>query len=423
MTESEISKLLPESVVSVLGEESCNAIQRAFEDAVEKRVNERIDVAIKGAEDNFDSVTTARVTELSNRIDEACKVGLQQVYKCLNERTEAMKTRLTKELVESKQALKRANAEIARLRGERKRGTEAMRTALTQLAEAKKQPKVNEKFVTEAKAAVLHVAAHFNEKLRNTEAQGVRALSALREHYENQVAAESYNFREKLVDKLSRYIDGAVSKAVPYRDIKEATRQRGAMALVESIKHILNVSEMSKMEAIKAPINEAKQIIARGQQEKKKLITERAKMLQEAAKRENNLRKQLLEAKHVIAAKDEEKSRLISKAKNQINEAKRIAYLSEKLASVPSKEQREYIKHAMAQQPIEFIKENFDRVLNQFRKNAAREDEALAERARAIRKSKQMTELSRARLVTMNQPARPLTESTEVDSVIDDILG
>lgn len=166
-------------------------------------------------------------------------------------------------------------------------------------------------------------------------------------------------------------------------------------------------------------------MIASAKRQNKRLVKESVLAKKTAARRENALRKQLNEAKAIVAKKDEEKRNLIANAKKQINEAKRIAYLNEKLATIPSKEQREYVKRVMANQPVEFIKENFDYTLKKHRESLLRENDILAERAKAVRKSKAIPEVSRRRLAAINEAARPVAApaASGVDMVIDQIAS
>lgn len=123
----------------------------------------------------------------------------------------------------------------------------------------------------------------------------------------------------------------------------------------------------------------------------------------------------------------------LNKARAALKEAKRIAYLNEKLSTIPSTEQRQFVKNIMADQPIEFIKENWEYTVKQYRTRKQSENDVLAERAKAERKSRQLTEVSRRRLteaarnVRENRERQVMNESVEmgqqsqIDALIDQI--
>lgn len=422
MNEKDIIGLLPESVRNTLGEESCKAIRDAFDERVEKLVNERVQVAVQGAERNFDNVMTERLEKLVKRMDEANKACLERVCAGLGAKAAAMRESYEARI----DALK---GSVASLKADRSRASRAMGKAVALIGEAAAERREHAAESEAAKDALVRVANRYGERIRETEEAGRRALSSLKGLYESRlarsVAAGSLRFKRRLVECVDRYIGDAVDRAVPYADIKAALRNRAATRLMESLKRMLGVDSAASLDTIKAPILEARQIIDGQRRRNRRLVAESRRAAEAAASREERLSRRLDEARQAVARKDAEKARLIESAKAQIAEAKRIAYLNERLASVPSKAQRNYMKRVMQDKSAEYIAENFDYILRENACENARTGAALSQRARDISKSREITEVSRRRLAEMN--ARPLTESAEprqesdVDEVIDTI--
>lgn len=195
------------------------------------------------------------------------------------------------------------------------------------------------------------------------------SLASLKEKYEVEAATAADTFREKIVSKLSEFVISQIDKRLPYKQIKEAVRNTQAIELLESFKSLLNFKEFYASNELKKPILEAHEMITESQK-KEQLLTEKNAALVE----------ELKESKAALA------------------EYERQAYLASRLAEVPSKEQRDFVKRVLENAPIDFIKKNFEYTLKNYRTTVLKENAKLAERAKGEAKSAKIAEYSRKKL-------------------------
>lgn len=205
------------------------------------------------------------------------------------------------------------------------------------------------------------------------------SLAQLKEKYEVEASLAADNFRKNIVSKLNEFVTTQIDKRLPYKQIKEAVRNTQAMDVLESFKSILNFNEFYSSNALKKPILEAHEMITESQKNERILNEKNAALI-----------KELNESKAAIA------------------EYERKAYLASKLAEVPSKEQRDFVKRVLENAPIDFIKKNFDYTLKNYRATVLKENATLAERAKGEAKSRKIAEISRKKLSNI------LGENTEV---------
>lgn len=221
------------------------------------------------------------------------------------------------------------------------------------------------------------------------------ALANLKEKYEVEAAVEADKFRKTVVEKLNEFVISQIDKRMPYKQIREAVRNNQAMELLESFKSILNFNEFYASKELKKPILEAHQMITESQK-KEQFLTEK----------NASLEKELKESKAAIA------------------EYERQAYLASKLAEVPSKEQRDFVKRVLENAPIDFIKKNFDYTLKNYRTTILKENATLAERAKGEAKSKKIAEISRKRLSNMlSESTEPSQNQNEVEELTESYEG
>lgn len=110
--ENNITDLLPESIRAELGEDSIKAIQEAFKNAVDRKVDEQVALAVKCAEANFDEETNKSVTELMEMAELNYKLKVAKALNTLKEKFEQREAKIkayyNKQLTESAKAFQKA---------------------------------------------------------------------------------------------------------------------------------------------------------------------------------------------------------------------------------------------------------------------------------------------------------------------------
>lgn len=328
-TSVNVKDLLPKELLEALSAEGLSTLQEAFDKLVESKVSEQIQTAVKSAEVSLDAVLTERLEKLVAKLDENAKINLIKVVSKLNENHKA---------------------EISAIK------TKAVK-------------RINE----------MRESAN-------------KAITNLKESYENKAARQAEMFRESIVKELGSFITESIDTCVPYEQIQSAVKNTKAMELLENFKQLLNFQEVYNSDNLKRPILEAYNRIEAGKKEISSLNEEN-----------ESLKAELAEAKAVIA------------------EAERKAYLAKRLAEIPSKDQRIFVERVLEKASLQFIKDNFEYTCKQYRTNVLRENAVLAEKTRSNAKSQQIAAHSRKELSRMmtegKKPAiekssqKPLNES------------
>ena len=258
--------------------------------------------------------------------------------------------------------------------------TERMQKLVTKLDENAKinLVKVVNKINENHQAEIADVKAKAVKRINEMRENANKAIATLKESYENKAAQEAEMFRESITKELGKFIVENVDKCIPYEQIQSAVKNTKAIELLESFKQLLNFEEVYNSEALKRPILEAYTRIEDGKKEISSLNEEN-----------ESLKAELAEAKAVIA------------------EAERKAYLAKRLAEIPSKDQRMFVERVLEKASLQFIKDNFEYTVKQYRTNSLKENAVLAERTRANAKSQQIAEHSRKEL------SRIMTESKQ----------
>jgi hypothetical protein len=240
--------------------------------------------------------------------------------------------------------------------------------------------KLNENHAAEVKAIKTQAVKRINETKENAN----KAIANLKESYENKTAKEAEMFRESITKELGKFITENIDKCIPYDEIRAAVKNTKAIELLESFKQLLNFDAVYEAESLKRPILEAYTRIENGKKEISSLNEEN-----------ESLKAELAEAKAVIA------------------EAERKAYLAKRLAEIPSKDQRMFVERVLEKASLQFIKENFEYTVKQYRTNSLKENAVLAERTRANAKSQQIAEHSRKELSRiMTEGKKPAIEKS-----------
>ena len=271
--------------------------------------------------------------------------------------------------------------------------TERMQKLVTKLDENAKinLVKVVNKINENHQAEIADVKAKAVKRINEMRENANKAIANLKESYENKAAQEAEMFRESITKELGKFIVENVDKCIPYEQIQSAVKNTKAIELLESFKQLLNFEEVYNSEALKRPILEAYTRIEDGKKEISSLNEEN-----------ESLKAELAEAKAVIA------------------EAERKAYLAKRLAEIPSKDQRMFVERVLEKASLQFIKDNFEYTVKQYRTNSLKENAIIAERTRANAKSQQIAAHSRKELSKMmtesKQPvakkvSKPINES------------
>ena len=264
--------------------------------------------------------------------------------------------------------------------------TERMQKLVTKLDENAKinLVKVVNKINENHQAEIADVKAKAVKRINEMRENANKAIATLKESYEVKAAQEAEMFRESITKELGKFIVENVDKCIPYEQIQSAVKNTKAMELLESFKQLLNFEEVYNSEALKRPILEAYTRIEDGKKEISSLNEEN-----------ESLKAELAEAKAVIA------------------EAERKAYLAKRLAEIPSKDQRMFVERVLEKASLQFIKENFEYTVKQYRTNSLKENAVLAERTRANAKSQQIAAHSRKELSRiMTEGKKPAIEKS-----------
>lgn len=275
--------------------------------------------------------------------------------------------------------------------------TERLQKLVTKLDEnakinlVKVVAKLNERHAAE----VAEIKAKAVKRINENRDSANKAIAKLKESYENQAAIEADMFRKSITKQLGKFIVENVDKCIPYEQINTAVKNTKAIELLENFKQLLNFDAVYQSENLKRPILEAYTRIENGKKEISTLNEEN-----EALKAE------------------------LAKAKAVIAESERKAYLAQRLAEIPSKEQRMFVERVLEKASLQFIKDNFEYTCKQYRTNVLRENAVIAEKTRSNSKSKQIAQHSRKELnrimtegkkPTAPQTAKPMNESKKND--------
>lgn len=172
----------------------------------------------------------------------------------------------------------------------------------------------------------------------------VSKLKAVISKYENVITEDAKNFKAELVESISVYLDQFLQESIPTAEIKEAVRNKKAMAVLEGIRTHLAVDSALQKESIKTAVLDGHA------------------QINEANKK---LESTLLEKKQLQEELETIKSNLFIEQKT--------SKLDERSAK--------YIKKVLAGKSYEFISENFDYALKLLNKKEESRLEGLKEEA------------------------------------------
>lgn len=231
--------------------------------------------------------------------------------------------------------------------------------------------KIEENYKRGLKEAYNHLRQRERSRVSTLKENFAKILEAKETYYKNKIAdlkentikqmeIKSNNFRRNLTDMVLEFVETEIEKHVPTDMLRESIKNNSAMKLVANLKNILNVNEASCRESIKQPLREAVTYMNEQVKNSKSLIKENAE-----------LKEQLNESNARIA------------------EAERAAFLSEKLSTVPSIDQRNYLRRVCEGMDKEWIEQNFELSKKFFRESLEAERQTLAKRTMEERKQLQ----------------------------------
>jgi len=229
--------------------------------------------------------------------------------------------------------------------------------------EAAFETSVNEKVQIHVEKALAEQDADYSKKLEtlveaidtdhtNKLKKVVEAIDADRaaklktvvEKYEAALNNEASEFKNNIVDEISKYLDLYIDEKLPSASITEAVRNKKAISLLENLRQVLAVDMALAKDNIRDAVVDGK-----------KKIDEAAGQLEAATKE--------------VARLSEENKKLSAKA-----------MLEEKVSNL-EEDKKTYMKKMLNGKSAEFIKENFDYTLKLFEKTEEERLKALKSEA------------------------------------------
>lgn len=162
--------------------------------------------------------------------------------------------------------------------------------------------------------------------------------------YETIIKEEANKFKDSFVSEISNYLELYLERAVPKTEIHEATQNTAARQMIEQIKKIVAVDKAFINENIKEALKDGKQTIDGLRSELNKVIQENVKLNKE----NNSIQSTLV--------------------------------LEKKTASFPE-EKRNYVMRVLAEKSPEYIKENFNYVVEMYNRDERDSRELIREEA------------------------------------------
>jgi len=242
--------------------------------------------------------------------------------------------------------------------------TDETKKALTEAFEGAVTAKTNERVALEVENAVKQIdekhgkmlkklmeavdkdhTVKFKKALRHIDNDHSNKLRKIAEHYQRIIKKDAASFRDELVGHISDYMDLYLDKALPHETLQLAVENTSAKRILEGIKQLVSVDE----EYI-----------------------------------DSNIREALKDGKHII---DDLRDQLNTALKENVNINKKLnivqgeLVLEQKLNSM-AEDKKAYIKRLLDGKPAEYIKENFDYVVEMFDKSDVNDNEVIVEEAK-----------------------------------------
>lgn len=200
-----------------------------------------------------------------------------------------------------------------------------------------------------------------------------KELSRVKRHYNTKIKQESISFQKNLLEKVANFIDAKVDKTLPTSQVRKAVKNIAAMETLRSLRQVLNINEATAMEAIREPVLEAVATINKQTKKNKKLVSENVEL------------------------------------RKQLNKSEAAQYLVESTSSLPS-EAKNFVRRVLKDADKEYIKENLNHVVAQYKRNMESNRNALLEKTLAKRYSE------KSKSAVNNISRRSLMESANAAS-------
>lgn len=301
-------------------------VDKKFDDELQKQLQEKTQIAVDIAEQNFDNEACERITKLLERVD---KVHGQMIDKLMNQ---------SKAYYESK---------INSLR-------KHYINKLKNLHEASVK-KIHETSV-QGRNEIKKLRTQLNENIEQSKRIEIarRKTRRLKERIESRKNAA----REKvLIECIGKYLEAAVKEAVDVNLMREYVKSKASNQILKSLKRVLNVNESSAKKEFMPIVKEAKTQLKYQKEVNKNLIEKynnkisSLKERYEASLQEKN--KQINELKT--------ESKVLHKNNNSLI---RERYIDKKCASLDVNT-KSYIKNYFKNSSKKDIDQNFDRVVKE----------------------------------------------------------
>ena len=163
------------------------------------------------------------------------------------------------------------------------------------------------------------------------DADRANKLKAVVAKYENVLTEDADAFKTQLVESISEYLDTFLQETVPAEEIKEAVKNKKAIAVLENLRTHLAVDSALEKDSIKEAVADGKN-----------QINEATTKLESA-----------LQEKSVV--------------EEELNTLKANLLISEKTAKLDERTSK-YVKKMLDGKDLEYINENFDYTLKLFQK-------------------------------------------------------
>ena len=163
------------------------------------------------------------------------------------------------------------------------------------------------------------------------DADRANKLKAVVAKYENVLTEDADAFKTQLVESISEYLDTFLQETVPAEEIKEAVKNKKAIAVLENLRTHLAVDSALEKDSIKEAVADGKN--------------------------------QINEATTKLESALQEKSAV----EEELNTLKANLLISEKTAKLDERTSK-YVKKMLEGKDLEYINENFDYTLKLFQK-------------------------------------------------------
>lgn len=212
-----VKNILEEQFKDLISEETLNAIEEAFQQAVEEKANK----TIQTESEKFNEKLELEKENINQTLDESytekLKVIVEKIDKDHSEKLKLVLEKIDKD-------------------------------------HTNKLKKIVEAIDTDH-------AVKLNKLVKNIDTNHTTKLQQVIEKYEVLINEEAKSFQERLVNEVSNYLDLYLDKAVPTTQISEAVENIRAMKQVQEIRKIVGISDEFVSEEIKEALVDGKSTI------------------------------------------------------------------------------------------------------------------------------------------------------------------